>query len=284
VKIVVTGANGRAGRPLCQQLAGSHQVIAADVVDPRIAGVEFAATDLSKYAQVRRAVEGAEVICHVAALHPWRRFTDRQYLETNVKGTYWVLKAAHDAGVRRVVFVSSIWAVGHGGDPPSVPVAEEAPLRGDELYGLTKVMGEHACEYFSRTQGLQVIILRPAGFGETEALWTGPAKFATAYVDVRDVAHAIACAATAEVAHRLRAYWVTPRVPYEGDDWALLGDDPGRLMEKHWPGAAAWCRQQGLDIPRTRWAYNSARTERELGYNPRYNFTEFIREQLARES
>lgn len=278
MRIVVTGANGRAGRPLCHELLGSHEVVAADVVDPAIPDVTFVRTDLSKYRQVREAVEGADVVCHVAALHPWRKFTDRQYLEVNVGGTYWVLKASAEARVRRVVFVSTIWAVGHEGEPPGVPVPDDAPLRGDELYGLTKVMGEQACEFFSRKSGLQTIILRPGGFGERQALWTGPAKFATGYVDVRDVAQAIARAATADVPHRLVVYWVAPRVPYQGDDWALLASDPERLMEKHWPGAVEWCRGHGLEVPRTRWAYSIERTERELGYNPRYNFTEFLQE------
>ena len=278
MKVVVTGAKGRAGRPLCQQLMNTHDVVAVDCVDPEIPGVAYVRTDLRVYRDVRRAVEGAEVVCHVAALHPWRKFTDRQYLDTNVKGTYWVLKAAQEAGVRRVVFVSTIWVLGHEGEPPGAPVPEDGPYHPNELYGLTKVMGEQACEFFSRKFGLQTIVLRPGGFGEREALWTGPAKFATAYVDVRDVAHAIVCAATADVRHQLAAYWVAPRVPYQGDDWGLLASDPERLMEKHWPGAADWCRRHGLDIPRTRWAYSIERTERELGYDPRYNFTEFLQE------
>ena len=49
-------------------------------------------------------------------------------------------------------------------------------------------------------------------------------------------------------------------------------------MEKHWPGAVDWCRRHGQDVPRTRWAYNIERTERELGFSPRYNFREFLLE------
>ena len=44
--------------------------------------------------QARAAVEGAELIVHCASLHPWKPYTDDQYLDCNLKGAWHVFAAA----------------------------------------------------------------------------------------------------------------------------------------------------------------------------------------------
>ena len=77
---------------------------------------------------------------------------------TNVIGTLNVLRAARDAGAKRVVFTSSREVYG---DAHQLPVPESAPLRPKNAYGASKVAGEAYCEAFGN-DGLETVILRLA--------------------------------------------------------------------------------------------------------------------------
>jgi UDP-glucose 4-epimerase len=121
--------------------------------------VEVIDGDLTDRAAVERAVKGAEVIFHQAALASVPRSV-AQPLETNaacVTGTVNVLDAARQAGVRRVVYAASSSAYG---DQP-VPVKSErlmpAPI---SPYAAAKLAGEFYCQAFTATYGLETVALR----------------------------------------------------------------------------------------------------------------------------
>jgi len=78
-------------------------------------------------------------------------------IDTNIKGTLNVLEASLAAGVRKVVFTSSISIFG---EPSYVPVDELHPLNNTTIYGATKIAGEHLCREFGR-RGLPYSIIRP---------------------------------------------------------------------------------------------------------------------------
>jgi UDP-glucose 4-epimerase len=77
--------------------------------------------------------------------------------QTNVVGTFNVLRAAVECGVQRVVFASSCEVYG---DPISQPVDENSPLLAINSFGASKVAGEVYCRAFRRESGLQTVILR----------------------------------------------------------------------------------------------------------------------------
>jgi len=82
---------------------------------------------------------------------------DLEYsFSTNVIGTFNTLRAARDAGARRVVFSSSREVYG---DPDQLPVPESAPPRPKNAYGASKVAGEAYCQVFGN-DGLETVILR----------------------------------------------------------------------------------------------------------------------------
>jgi nucleoside-diphosphate-sugar epimerase len=121
-----------------------------DVRDPRV---------------VRRLVEGAEVVVHAAAALPIQ--ASRRAIESvNVDGTVTLLGAALEAGVRRVVFVSSTAVYGV---PEVHPIGEDAPLVGVGPYGESKIEAEDVCRAFGR-RGLEVVIVRPKTFIGPERL------------------------------------------------------------------------------------------------------------------
>jgi len=76
--------------------------------------------------------------------------------QTNVVGTYEVLRAAVTNGVKRVIFSSSREVYG---DQKSLPVPESAPVSPKNSYGVSKTAGEIYCRHFAQ-DGIEVVVLR----------------------------------------------------------------------------------------------------------------------------
>ena len=121
-------------------------------------------------------MRGADVVFHLAAQsNVMGAVDDPDYsVTTNVIGTYNVLRAAAEAGVRRVVFTSSREVYG---DPAVLPVDETRPLLAKNAYGASKVSGEAYCRTFAGTRGLEVEVVRltnvygPGDSGRVIPLW-----------------------------------------------------------------------------------------------------------------
>ncbi len=123
---------------------GAPQLIVGDVRDPET---------------VRRAVEGVEVIYHLAALPSVARSVADPLSshQVNVDGTLKVLVAARDAGARRVVYASSSSVYG---DTPTLPKHEDMPPSPRSPYAAAKLSGELYCRAFSAAYGLETVSLR----------------------------------------------------------------------------------------------------------------------------
>jgi UDP-glucose 4-epimerase len=107
----------------------------------------------------RRAVAGCEIVYHLAAL-PSVPLSIEDPLRThaaNVVGTLCLLRAARDAGVRRVVYAASCAIYGRGG---SEPRHEELPPDPLSPYAVQKYAGELYCRQFAALYGLQTVALR----------------------------------------------------------------------------------------------------------------------------
>jgi len=128
---------------------------------------------------VRRAVAGSDVAVHCAAALPLYRPAD--IFSTDVAGTRNVLAAARDAGLARVVHISTTAVYGI---PDHHPITEDDPLHGVGPYGEAKVAAERVCLEFRR-QGLCVPILRPKSFIGPERLGV----FALLYEWAKDGRH-----------------------------------------------------------------------------------------------
>ena len=155
-KVLVTGGGGLVGRTITPLLERSYSVTHLDLKDPDD-GLPFIQGDLRDSRAVAEACEGMDAVLHVAALHgkAWAAAGDDTGFEVNVTGCKNILEGAAKAGVRRVVFTSSIWATGHGDPSPEyLPIDEELPRKPAELYGLTKQLGEEMCAYASALYGL----------------------------------------------------------------------------------------------------------------------------------
>ena len=155
-RVVVTGAGGFIGRALCRLLAEEGaEVIGAEVDQRTRAAVEatgatFAACDVCDPERTEAVLAGAAVVIHTAAfIHEGGRMGE--FVDLNVRGTINVLDRAAEAGVERVVHLSSVVVYGYT-DPSTQD--EDAPLR---TYGIPYLDTKSSSDRLARRRGAVVI-------------------------------------------------------------------------------------------------------------------------------
>ena len=161
-RVLVTGGLGRLGRYVVPELAGHCRVSVLDR-DRGGARPDFPA-DVLDLEAVGRAMPGHDAVVHLAAVDVSVPAPPERIFDTNVRGTWNVLQAAQQAGVRRVIVSSSVAATGidTARPPLYLPVDEAHPLRPTHDYGLSKEIDEAIARSFALRSGLEVVVLRPA--------------------------------------------------------------------------------------------------------------------------
>ena len=172
VKIFVSGGAGFIGSHLVDRLVkDGHEVIVLDNLSRgRVQNIEkyienksiiFHQADIRNYDKLIELMKGSEIIYHLAAQsNVMGAIVDLDYsFESNVIGTYNVLKAAKECGARRLIFTSSREAYG---EALALPVNEDHPLRSKNFYGASKVAGEKYCEIYQNMESVEIVILRLA--------------------------------------------------------------------------------------------------------------------------
>jgi uronate dehydrogenase len=163
---LVTGAAGRIGSFFAEHSCGLYDLrlmVRGDEakIDEIKAYGEVVQCDLSDLGGLNRILEGMDSIVHLAADHrvdaPWE-----ELLPNNIVGTYNVFAAAKAQGCRRVIFASSVNAI--GSVRPDVQVRSSDPINPGNLYGVSKCFGEALCRYYAIREGVSSIALRIGGF------------------------------------------------------------------------------------------------------------------------
>jgi UDP-glucose 4-epimerase len=291
MRVVVTGGAGFIGSHLVDRLVreGWGEVVAVDNLHRgKLANlrdhlergrIAFREADIRDAGAMAAVIRGADVVYHLAAQSSvMGAVADLDYsFTTNVVGTYNVLKAAQEAGVRRLVFTSSREAYG---EPAVLPVDEEQPLLSKNTYGASKVAGEVYCRVFQNNFGLQTAILRlsnvygPRDFGRVIPLWLGMAAAGQPlvvyggqqvidFVWIDQVVDALVRAATADIAG-------TPVNIGSGKGTPLLAlaDRILALIPPGSPGAQRLDVQPGRAVEVTRFVANVDRMRRLLALEP----------------
>lgn len=164
-RVVVTGANGIVGRRVVQRLllAGAD-VVAVVRRHEAAAGIQgtraHVVTDQGDAAAWRGVLTGARSVVHLVALtHGAAADADEQaFRRVNVDTTAAVARAAVATGVTRVVYMSSIKAVGEGG---AVPLDESAVPHPGDAYGRTKLAAEQLVAQVCEGSATRWTVLRP---------------------------------------------------------------------------------------------------------------------------
>ncbi len=150
MRIAVTGSSGTLGRATVERLtADGHSVLGLDL-NPAPGGGLFTRVDFTDYGQTLDALlgvtarhDGLDAIVHLAAIPVNGLVPDASTFHNNLTVSFNVMFAAHRAGIRRIVYASSITAMGFPFEeaPPALPV-DESYTAATNTYGLTKVLEE----------------------------------------------------------------------------------------------------------------------------------------------
>ena len=311
--VLITGITGRIGANLAASLIGEGHQVRGLVWprDPRIEKLQHMDLDLqtgtiTRTEDVRKAVEGVDAVYHLgAAFQGGGPFTEEEYFEINVRGTFNVLEAAKGAdGPGSFVFASTDavldkYLPGGRAEPIREKVEPKAPA---DWYSLSKSMGEELCAGYVRMNVVPATILRfpyTVGPGEIldfpnfylsksweayglEALWQGEERlvllkdgngrpFKKHVADVRDVVDGL---------------------------MAALGkpEAAGEAIQLAGPGPFTWdeavphlSEQIGLPYieaaatkgPPSFYEHDLTRARTLLGWEPRYNIITMIDDALA---
>jgi nucleoside-diphosphate-sugar epimerase len=316
MRVLVTGATGFTGGHLARHLAAAGHSVAALVRpssaarsnDLRESGIEVRTGDLTDAAAVRHAVEGCEVVYHIAATYREAGQAEASYTRINVDGTRHVLEAALAAGTTRVVHCSTGGVHGHIENPPA---DETAPFAPGDVYQRTKLEGERLAADFGRRTKLEVVIVRPIGIygpGDTRflkmfrgiarrrfpMLGRGQVFYHLTYID--DLVRGFELAATSAKAPGREYVIAGPEYTTLEELTRLIAEElgvpPPRLRLPIWPVwiAGALCEavcvpfgiepplfRRRVDFYRKSRAFTIARARTELGYNPTIDLKTGIR-------
>jgi nucleoside-diphosphate-sugar epimerase len=254
VRALVTGATGLIGNAIARRLvADGHEVLAL-VRSPSAAvpdGVTAVRGDVTDPASLAGAAAGCDVVFHAAGLpEQWRR-DEADFDRVNRRGTVNVLAAARDAGVRRVIYTSTMDVFRtdeHGVLREDQPDPDPKP----SAYERSKVAAEREADRFVAT-GLDVVFLNPSSVYGPSPTTTGttqlfirlaqrkapllpPGGMSLAYVDAVADAHLSAVerggtgerylladtyAPMRDLAQRIAAQLGLRRVPPSAPAWLL---------------------------------------------------------------
>jgi nucleoside-diphosphate-sugar epimerase len=244
MNILITGASGYLGGHLVPLLEQDHELTLADVRLPAVPdGRQWLELDVTGLSEVQAAVRGHDAVVHTVALvrdraeAPLARFVD-----VMVKGTWNVVQACAQAGVTRLVNLSSVAAGGMPARRDRVAQVTDPPAfsGADLYYCLSKWLGEQITHaYSSAYPSLSIVNLRPgviAGDGanpEPSSITPeGPHWFA--FVDARDVARAVKQTLERTPAPR-GTYCVVASRDDSLFDWSAAAHDLGFVSSHDWP-------------------------------------------------
>ncbi len=173
-RVLVTGADGFIGSHLTEELVRQGAQVRAfvfynsfgswgwlDQSEPAIReALDVFAGDVRDPHGVRRAMQGCEVVFHLAALIgiPYSYHSPDTYIDTNVKGTLNIVQAARELGVTRVVQTSTSEVYGTA---RVVPIGEDHPLQPQSPYSASKIGADQIALSFWHAFGTPVTVARP---------------------------------------------------------------------------------------------------------------------------
>jgi len=159
-KIVLTGAAGRLGSYLREPMTKlADELVSTDIVDnigTLYPGESYQKGDLASLDDMLRVLEGADMVVHMGAYADEGPFED--LLGPNFVGAYNIWESAHRNGLRRVIYGSSIHAVGM--HPKNEFIDTEVRHRPDTFYGLAKCFAEDLGSMYWDKRGLESVHMR----------------------------------------------------------------------------------------------------------------------------
>lgn len=242
MKCVVTGGSGKLAQYLLPKLAHKHEVLLYDIQPPDQKHLKYMQGEVTDKSKLNKAFRGADAVIHLAALRSRFNHLPKKVMETNVLGTFCVLEEARIEGVKKLLFSSSDALIGIAQSktdvsPEYLPIDEKHPLKPQDSYGISKMLGEEMCRCYATAYGMSIIALRFSNIlcpGD-EQIYLADAKDPQArrkslwaWVHVEDAVRAIMKALVSRL-KEFNAFHVA------ADDVCLLDPDVPNLLKTYFP-------------------------------------------------
>lgn len=287
-RVAVTGGHGKVGKTLVPYLREQgYDVFIVDSNEPNSLEEPMMVADLTDFGQALDALSSVgkdvyahpennafDVVIHLASMPHPRMIPDSDEFRLNMVATYNVFEASRRLGIQNVVWAAS--EVGTGvpydkTDAPYVPVDEEYPMRGYNVYSLTKVLGEEMARQFCLNDPkMRITCLRlsnvmdPEEYKRFDAWQDDPTQrlwnFWT-YVDNRDVAQAFAKAIDYDVRGKDEFFIV--------NDETVMRTPTEELLNAYFPDIEHRKKFEGNEV-----IISNAKAKRVLGFQPKHRWTD----------
>lgn len=262
--VLVTGGTGFVGSYLLRLLAQRGWRVRAlrrpdspmDLVQDLAAQVEWFEADVTDIVALEDAFEGVTHVCHCAAMVSFHPRDKRRMMQVNVEGTANIVNLALDFGVKKLVHVSSIAAIGRTKERPDLDEQSKwVTSKNNSQYAISKYLGEQEA-WRGHFEGLPTAIVNPAIILGSGFWDSGSARFfkqldaglpfwpigRSGFVDVRDVAQFMLLLLEGEVVGE-RFILNAQNMPYRDFFNQIaqeLGRTPPRIRVAPWLSEVAW--------------------------------------------
>jgi uronate dehydrogenase len=225
--VLLTGAAGIIGTSLRHELGADYHFRCFDRVrtsqdnDVRVA-------DITNFKAVLKAMHGVDAVIHLAANknvdQPWQ-----DIYNSGIGGTYNVFEAAHQAGVKKIIYASTVHVSGWREVLKEPQITPEQLVRPDSLYAVGKVFGEALGQFFVDRHGMSVVCLRIGWFKTDPKLYIPNDPLLATWCSARDLAQLVKLSLEHEnlgfqifyaISGNTRRYWDISNAQ------ALLGYEP----------------------------------------------------------
>jgi len=276
MRVVLTGGAGDLGQALVPKLLTSgYTPIVLDIVKPARGSCDFIQHSLLDSKGLEDAVRGADALVHIAAWHGiheargWKN--EQDFWDLNVNGTHNLLHACHQAGIKKLVHISSSSVLKTAGN-----------------YGFTKRLAEQIVDHYHGNRSIQSITLRPRAFIPSwnrkvyPDLLSWARRFHPGAVHIDDVVQAVlkSLGRLEQDPPQESLKLIIDREPdYPADElktWDALG--PGSTFTGRYGKFLMAAEAAGMDITRKPNTMDISEARLEIGYNPVYGLGEMLHE------
>lgn len=277
-KILITGSSGNAGAAIARRLMGQWEVVGFDLQPGPYTNFTGSITD---WPTVKAITQGVDAIVHTASLHAPHVHTHsrEQFVDTNIKGALYLLEAALQNDVRKLVYTSttSLYGEAMNDQDQAVWITEETVPKPRDIYDITKIAAEELCKDCFDTGRLHTISLRVSRF------WDEPLPDKVFYrmyrgVDVEDVAVAHQLALDTNLA-QFEVFNISAQSIFTQNDLYRLRHDLRALLEERIPELLELFGEKGWALPAfIDRVYVIEKATQLLGFQPADNIKEYIRQ------